>query len=624
MKNKKNRFNYWFDNLMAGGTVALIRVLLVVMVALMLALALVIVLLWPEEGFAGGIWMSLTRLLDSGTFADDSERGLLFALVMVFITLLGLTITSTLTGIICNVIDEKVQNLRRGRSDVVEEGHVIVLGMAGGIYTIISELIEANSNHAREALVIMDDKYTKDEMEDKIHERFPDTRTTQIVCRCGSITDITDLRVCSFDTCMSVIVNADSDATTLKSILVVTRLLKECGNDKAYITAVIRDEQNKEAAELAGEGYVEVLSYQDVISRIIAHSGRYAGLSHVYTDLFDMDGSEFYIEEHPDAVGKTLAELNRYFPVSAVCGFVTAKGEILLNPEPDYRAQAGDRVILFAEDDGVSKMDPAIAPVMEDVILPEYVKEPLERMDMLILGCNSKLTRILQEEDHYVAPGSRVVIALSEEQYAHREDYEAMDVSNIEVEVVPCDFYDRSQLEALVKQGLSVLVLAEDNEEDDEETIEEKDSRILMILLQLRYLSEKKGYKLNITSEMLRVENQELAQFASVNDFVVSSNITSLIVTQICQSRELKLIFEELLRENGSEIYVRPAKNYVKLGVKTDIYTACEAAARQREVMIGYRRRDKDTGAVEIVTNPPKAEEIVFEETDSLVVIAVD
>lgn len=624
MHKKRNRFSYWFDNLMAGGTMALVRVLIVVMVALILGLALMIVLFWPEEGFSGGVWLSLTRLLDSGAFGDDENRALPFKIVMIFITILGLTITSTLTGIICNVIDEKVQNLRRGRSIVVEEGHVIILGTAGGLFTIISELIEANSNHPREAVVIMDDKYTKDEMEDKIHARFPDTRTTQIVCRSGSITDINDLRVCSFDTCMSVIVNAESDAETLKSILVVTKILKECGNDKAFITAVIRNEQNKEAAELAGEGYVEVLSYQDVISRIIAHSGRYAGLSLVYTDLFDMDGSEFYIEEHAQAAGKTLAELNRYFPVSAVCGFVTAQGEILINPEPDYRCKADDRLIIFAEDDGVSKMDPAIAPVMEEVILPEYVKEPLEQTNLLILGCNSKLTRILQEEDRYVASGSQVVIALSEEQFAHKEEYENLEVDNLEITVVTCDFYDRNQLEALLKPGMSVLVLAEDNEEDDEDTIEEKDSRILMILLQLKYLSEKKDYKLTITSEMLRVENQELAQFANVNDFVVSSNITSLIVTQICQCRELKVIFEELLRENGSEIYVRPAKNYIKLGVKTDIYTACEAAARQREVMIGYRRIEPDTGAVEIVTNPPKAREMVFEETDSLVVISED
>ena len=622
--SKKKKFNYWFDNLMAGGTMALIRVLLVVMIAMLLVLALIIMLIWPEEGFFGSIWTSLTRLLDSGTFADDFGQGALYTLLMVFITLLGIFITSTLTGIICNVIDEKVQNLRRGRSDVIEEGHVIVLGTASGLYTIISELIEANSNHPREALVIMDDKYTKDEMEEKINARFPDKKTTQIVCRSGCITDVADLRVCSFDTCMSIIVNAESDAETLKCILVVTRLLKECGNDKAYITAVIRDEQNKEAAELAGEGYVEVLSFQDVISRIIAHSGRYAGLSLVYTDLFDMDGSEFYIEEHPKAAGKTLAELNRYFPVSAVCGFITAEGKVLLNPAPDYRAAGDDRVILFAEDDGISKMDAEIAPVMEDVIRKDYVKEPPERSEMLILGCNSKLTRILQEEDHYVAPGSKVTIALSDEQMGRRAEIEMLQTSNIEINIVECDFYDRRQLKALVKPGLSVLVLADDNEEDDEETVEKKDAKILMILLQLRYLSEVDGYKLNITSEMLRVENQELAQFANVNDFVVSSNITSLIVTQICQSRELKLIFEELLRAEGSEIYVRPAGNYVKLGVKTNIYTACEAAARQQEVMIGYRRFDSETGELEMVTNPPKSQEIVFEETDGLVVIAVD
>ena len=140
--NRKNRFSYWFDNLMAGGTMALIRVLLVVMVAMLLVSALVIVLIWPEEGFFGSIWISLTRLLDSGTFADDFGQGALYTLLMVFITLLGIFITSTLTGIICNVIDEKFQNLRRGRSAVVENGHVIILGTAGGLYTIISGLIQ--------------------------------------------------------------------------------------------------------------------------------------------------------------------------------------------------------------------------------------------------------------------------------------------------------------------------------------------------------------------------------------------------------------------------------------------------------------------------------------------------
>jgi hypothetical protein len=33
---------------------------------------------------------------------------------------------------------------------------------------------------------------------------------------------------------------------------------------------------------------------------------------------------------------------------------------------------------------------------------------------------------------------------------------------------------------------------------------------------------------------------------------------------------------------------------------------------------------DKDTGNIEIVTNPPKSSEVLFEEQDAFVVIAVD
>ena len=60
------------------------------------------------------------------------------------------------------------------------------------------------------------------------------------------------------------------------------------------------------------------------------------------------------------------------------------------------------------------------------------------------------------------------------------------------------------------------------------------------------------------------------------------------------------------------------------LGETTDFYTACEAAARQREILIGCRRLDPETGNVEIVTNPPKAQEVIFEEGDGFIVIAID
>lgn len=619
---KKNKFAYWFDNKMSEGTVALIKLLAIITVTAVVVLGLITAAL-GASGVGGGIWISLTHMMDAGTIAGDEGASIWYILGMLVITFIGIFVTSTLTGIICNSIDEKVADLRRGKSIVVEEGHVIVLGTAGGLYTIVSELIEANSNHKHEALVIMDDKDDKDVMDENIRQRFPDTKTTRVICRCGNITDVADLAVCSFDTCRSVIINSDNDFITIKSILAVTRLLKQYGNDKAYICAVIRDEDNLEAAEIAGEGYVEVLSFRNMMSRIIAHTGRSAGLSQVYTELFDCDGSEFYIEEHPDAVGKTLGELNRYFPVSTVIGFVTASGGILINPVPERKVEAGDRLIIFAEDDGESHMDASPAPIREDIIRSEYVREPAQRTDMLVIGYSDKLRQVLEEEDNYVATGSQMTVALPSEQMVHRDELESMRLKNIQLKIAECDIYSRAGLESLLPGENTVLVLAGSGEGMDEDEIERVDAKILMVLLQLRYLARTKGYQFTVTSEMLRVENQELAQIAEVNDFVISSNITSLILTQISQTRELRAIFNELLREEGSEIYVRPAGNYIKTGCETDIYTACDAAARVREVLIGYRTQDEN-GNIQIVSNPPKAKRITFTENDAFIVIAMD
>ena len=621
MDHRKNRISYWFDNQMSQGTVALIKLLSIVTVGAVILIGLLIAAF--GFGVGKGIWLSLTHIIDPGTIAGDEGTGPGFILAMLAVTFIGILITSTLTGIICNAIDAKVQDLQRGKSVVVERNHVVILGAAAGLNVLVSEIIEANSNHKNEALVIMDDRDTKDVMDENIRRRFPDTKTTRVITRCGSITDVNDLAVCSLDTCRSIIINADDDARTIKCILAVTRLLKECGNDGAYLTTVIREEENVEPARIAGEGRAEVLNFRSMMSRIIAHTGRSAGLSQVYTELFDSDGSEFYIEEHPDAAGKPFGEINRYFPVSTVIGVEQADGKLLVNPEPDRAILQGEKLILFAEDDGVSHI---LGPgqVQEDCIIKDGRAPEPEKKNMLILGYSSKLAAILEEEDHYIAKGSEIVVALAPDQDGYREELLGAHYENIRIQVVSCEFTGRQGLESLLKDGETVLVLADQSEEDDDAALEKKDARILMILLQLRHLAQVHNYKISVTSEMLKVENQELAQIARVNDFVVSSNITSLILAQISQTRELKAVFDELLCEAGSEIYVRPAGIYVKTGVPVNFYTVCAACAAKQEVPIGYRTKNPDTGETRIVTNPPKAQEIRFTDEDALVVLAVD
>ena len=627
-KSNKNKFRYWFDNQMSAGTGALIRLL--TLLALIVFVVVAVILLLTEgpsspEGFWKGFWIGLNHMLDPGNLnGDEVGNTVPFVIGMVILTFIGVFLTSTLTGIICNAIDEKVHELQRGKSIVVEENHVVVLGTSGGIYTIISEIIGANENQKKEAMVIMDDRIPKDEMDERVRQRFPDTKTTRVICRYGNISDFNDLEMCSLDTCRSIIINAETDFQTIKCILAVVKLLKESGNKNAYLTAVIKDEHNVKAAEIAAEGYAEILNFKDVVSRIIAHAGRNAGLSVVYTDLFDNDGSEFYIEDHPGVVGQSMKDLNLYFPVSTVVGVKDATGAIRINPEPDYVVQQGDKLILFAEDDGVSKPADAPAAFDQDAILPEIRKEAPEVSNLLILGYSKKLQSILTEEDAYIAPGSGLTIAIPEEQTDHLEELQALTFRNMTPNVVVCDIYNHLELEKLVKDGMGVIVLVDTKENITEEEAEQKDEKILMTLLQLKHLSDIKGLRISVTSEMLRVENQELAQITEVNDFVVSNNLMSLMLCQICQTRELKEIFDEILSEEGSEIYVRPARDYIRLDRPVNIYTAGMAAARHHEVLIGYRKYDPKTDSATIVTNPPKADLVKWNEQDFFIVLALD
>ena len=624
---KKKKFRYWFDNQMSAGTKALIRLLTLAALVIIVIVAVILLITYgptSPEGFWQGFWIGLNHMLDPGTLGGDIGTPVPFIIGMVVLTFIGLLLTSTLTGIICNAIEEKVQELRRGKSVVVENNHVVILGSSGGIYTIISEIIGANENQKKEALVIMDDRIPKDEMDENIRQRFPDTKTTRVVCRYGNISDFNDLKMCSLDTCRSIIINANTDFQTIKCILAVTKVLKETGNTNAYMTAVIKDAHNVEAAQIAAEGYAEILNFKDVVSRIIAHTGRNAGLSAVYTDLFDNDGSEFYIEDHPQMTGKMMKDLNLYFPISTAVGIKTADGRILINPEPEHVIEQDDKLILFAEDDGVSHPTQKPAEFDKEAILSEVKREDPPLSNLLILGYSPKLHPILSEEDIYVAPGSKLTIAIPEDQTDHLEELKSLSCKNLVPNVVVCDIYNHVELEKYIEDGIGVIVLEDADNSITEEEAERKDEKILMTLLQLKHLSNEKGITIFVTSEMLRVENHELAQITEVNDFVVSNNLTSLMLCQICQTRELKEIFDELLSEEGSEIYVRPAANYIKLDRPVSIYTAGMATALNREVLIGYRKYDPETNTMDIVTNPPKTDLIEWSEHDSFIVIALD
>ena len=121
------------------------------------------------------------RTLDSGTMGSDSGSGT-FLGAMLVVTLGGIFVISALIGIINTGIQNRLDELRKGRSRVVESNHTVILGWNQQVFTIISELVGANANQRGRSIVVLADR-DKVAMDDEIRARIPDTRGTKIVCR---------------------------------------------------------------------------------------------------------------------------------------------------------------------------------------------------------------------------------------------------------------------------------------------------------------------------------------------------------------------------------------------------------------------------------------------------------
>src|SRR5258708_3914648 len=123
----KQRCRYKFDNIMSAGTIAVIGWLGIISLCLVIIAGAVIAFghLTQDDGktfdFAEASWQSLMRSLDTGNMAGDT--GVVFRTTMLCVTIGGLFTVSILIGVVSNGIGSKLNQLRKGRSFVIEEGH---------------------------------------------------------------------------------------------------------------------------------------------------------------------------------------------------------------------------------------------------------------------------------------------------------------------------------------------------------------------------------------------------------------------------------------------------------------------------------------------------------------------
>lgn len=307
-------------------------------------------------------WVAWTYVADPGTHAD--ANGTLVRFVSFLITIGGMVIFALMIGIISDFISERVDDLKQGKSRVIESDHTLMLGWSDKSLAIIEQICLANESEGGGQIVVLAND-SKQDMEAKLlyaTERSTSEHQikllgTQVIFRSGNPLMEHELRKVSVATARSIIVLSppemdpdEADSLIVRQVLAIKAVLNGRG---PHMVVEMQDIDNKTLVELvdSDQNKVEVVVAHDIIGRLMIQCAREPGLAHVLEGLLGFDGDEFYIEEWSDLVGKAFFDITCRFDDAVPIGIKRGRDDtIIINPPNDYTIRLGDKIICLAED----------------------------------------------------------------------------------------------------------------------------------------------------------------------------------------------------------------------------------------------------------------------------------
>lgn len=622
-----DRVRYWFDSTLARGASALVGWMALLCLAVVVPASALVVWTDPHAPESlpdrlAQVWRLTGETLRLGGATGTPLR----VTTSVLLALVALLYVSTLVGLITTALTERLTALRRGRSTVLEQGHVVVLGWSEQVFTVVSELVAANANQRRAAVAVLADR-DKTAMEEALSAKVGPMGRTRLICRSGPTTDPAVLTLTSPATAGVVLVlprdEPDADAEVVKTLLALRAALP--GQGRPPVVAAVRDDRYRLAASLAaGPGGI-VLESDTVTARLIVQAARRPGLSLVHQELLDFAGDEFYLVAEPALTGRPFGDALLSYPTSSVVGIVRG-GTPVLNPPPHTPLGEDDLLVVISrDDDTIWQAD--CADSVEKAAMATGLATPARPERVLLLGWNRRAPLMVDQLRRRARPGSAVDVVADAGEATVRQVGEAgaHHGTDLPLTLHPGDVTRPETLQGLdVHSYDSVIVLGQDPAPG--QPPDEPDNRTLVTLLLLRRLEEASGRELPVVTELVDDRNRALAPLGPGADVIISGKLIGLLMAQISQNRHLAAVFEELFSADGTGIRLRPAGDYVLPGCETTFATVVAAARQRGECAIGYRSHDdaSTSPGYGVRINPPKAGRRRWTAADEVIVVGED
>lgn len=411
-----HRTRYLFDRTLARSTGTLLGWLALCCLAIVVPVSALLVWTDPAappslSGRLTQVWRTSAETLRLGAATGAPLRMLL----SVLLGLIALLCVSTVVGVVTTSLGDRLTELRRGRSRILEHDHTVVLGWSDQIFTLVAELIAARPAGARHVITILADRDPA-AMETALTTALGAAVGVRLECRTGSPTDPDSLALVTPGTARTVTVlpaeDADGDLTVVRTLLALRTLLD--AENGPRVVAAVRDGRHLPAARLAAGPRGTVLETDRTTARLLLQTAGHPGMSSVLRDLLDFSGAEFHVIGIPQAAGLTFEDMALRLETSCAVGLLRADGPPLLTPAPWTVLEPGDRLVTVAHDDRPVPLTDRRAQVDASAVAPPRPR-PGPPSRLLLLGWNRRAPLIVDILRRTARPGSVLDVVTAED-----------------------------------------------------------------------------------------------------------------------------------------------------------------------------------------------------------------
>lgn len=321
-------------------------------------------------------------------FSLDDKNTFLDYFFKFNITIFGILIFSSIIGIITNLISNKIEELRTGKTKIEEENHLIFFNFSRKLIPLLSELCKAYENEKQSFVVVSNEEPLV--VMEKIKSVIKIPKNITLLARKGYAWQKSLLDKINLEKAKQIIIlkpdinelfktEMDCDVEVGKSVSFIIgskeynkkpcKIFSEFHNEKSGISHLMfsMDIWDEKIRKLGNDYAPELVSSQELKSDILSQCTTTPDLTEIYDNLFGYEGSEIYFVG-PDKpkfkevlnknIGRNIKDLNRLCDNIIVIGFFLknqnqnrAFNKIFLNPPINFPLTKNFGIICIAENE---------------------------------------------------------------------------------------------------------------------------------------------------------------------------------------------------------------------------------------------------------------------------------